>query len=195
MNSPAPKPAHTLQIAPEKLAGLYYSVASNLARTGLPPERRKKILAENITAVCVSCGLRLGGEELALLGPGQADPEPSRPKLERLRLGYCGRNGCESRLYDVHFTEHAPIDWNLMVEPVERPAAPQETTPAPDASRPGGTRSSKRVLRLVLVLAALFALVYVTLIYTEGRIPLVQPKHHYTVDPHSARPPGKASRP
>jgi len=195
MNPQAPKPVHTVQIDPEKLAGLYATVGSNLTRCGLPPGQLNEILAGNISAVCVSCGLKLGGEELGRLALSRDHPDPGNEKFSRLRLGYCGRNGCESRLYDVHFTEHSPIDWKRMLEPVEDSSAPQEAPPAPGAPIPGRSSFSKHALRWGLVLAALGAAIYVTLIYTEGRIPLIQPKHHYTIDPSSAKHPVKQTPP
>jgi hypothetical protein len=191
MNPQSPKPVHTVQLAPEALAGFYFSLADNLARSGLAPEQLNEILAGHVSAECVSCGLRLGGEELGLLALSRDDPEPNNQKFSRLRLGYCGRNGCMSRLYDVHFAAHPLVDWNTIIRPAENLSSPRETRPAADLLIQTRSASSKLALKLSLALLAVLALVYVTLRYTEGRIPIFQPKHNYAVDPSSTKAPGK----
>jgi hypothetical protein len=191
MNPQAPKPAQPVQLAPEALVGFYFSLADNLARSGLAPQQLNEILAGHVSAECVSCGLRLGGEELGLLALSRDNPDPNNQKFTRLSLGYCGRNGCMSRLYDVHFAEHPLVDWSTIIRPAENLSTPRETQPATDLLIPPRSASSKLLLRLFLALLALSALVYVTLTYTEGRIPLFQPKHNYAIDPSSTKTPGK----
>ncbi len=68
-----------------------------------------ELLENSVQVRCVGCGITLLPGELESLGPA-GGPTASSPRLDRLRMGYCARNGCDSRFYAVS-AETGMVSW------------------------------------------------------------------------------------
>jgi hypothetical protein len=185
MNQPGPEPAHSIQVPPENLGALHLSLAANLSKAGLSNEQINSVLSTHVTAECIACRLKLSGEDLGLLAVSQDQPDPKNSKLARVRLGYCGRDGCKARLYHVLFAEHESVDWKAILAAAEKNGPPQATPETPVVPVPSKPHASKLAFRIGLAVAAFLALIYVVRLYTGGRIPLIQPKHTYAIAPET----------
>ncbi len=187
MNNPESKPVHSLQLPPDKLAGLHLWLAGNLAQAGLANAQISEILAQKVCAECVACQLKISGEELELLSLTRGSPDSKNPKLSRLFLGYCGRDGCKGRLYTVQFLEHPLVQWSAIAD-LEAAPAVSETAPAeaPAGSAPIIPSARKPLILIGLALVLGYGAYQGIRRYTGGRIPLLQPKHNYQISPDTA---------
>jgi hypothetical protein len=95
-------PAAEVRLRVEELTGFHAGFAGALGETGIGGPKLHDFLAAHVRATCVGCALELAGGDLDRLMLSAATV--SDPKLDRLRLGYCGRPGCESRFYQVTVT-------------------------------------------------------------------------------------------
>jgi hypothetical protein len=64
-----------------------------------------------LKAECIQCGIRINDTELLSLGKEKPIGETDS-RLERLRLGYCARKGCDSIYYRVCAASSSPVDWS-----------------------------------------------------------------------------------
>ena len=142
-----------------------------------------------IAGECVQCGMRITGEELLALAPGNEDAPASgsavNPKVARLRLGYCARSGCECRYYRITFESRPGVDWAKVLPPTELEAAPSvaaEDPGAPErqaAMRSTARRAGIRAGLVVLVVAMLWLARHW---YQGGTIPLLREPEEFQVE-------------
>lgn len=191
MNATGPRPATptdtTVRIG--ELAAVHAGLARAFGEVGIGGQKLDDIFSLAITAQCVGCGITVSGTDLAHISvaPGQA--VASEPKLDRLRLGYCARNGCNAKFYRI-FCENLPgVDAaKLVARGLElRHAPPPEPEPEPDAvvgPRPVWWKQPKRLLAIaVLVLVVIWVFRFAS---ERGLVPGVAPKPVYkTVPSHS----------
>jgi hypothetical protein len=161
------------------LVRFYQGLAHVLLESGLSGARLNEILSHCLRAECVQCHINVSAEELELLALSDAPAEPLHPKLQRLRLGYCARQGCESYFYEVHLENHAEVDWEVIVRKaatllaVSKQAAGQECKP----------RKPRR-LGMLLGIGLLILTVFAFLMH--GHLPFAAKPHKYEIDPASA---------
>lgn len=97
--------ALTRQVAIGRLKEFLVSLTDGLRKQGVGPIELTRKLSAGLKVSCLECGLTLAPNELADLIDGA---DEKSPKLQRLGLGYCGRNACHSSFYAV--TLLAPDD-------------------------------------------------------------------------------------
>jgi hypothetical protein len=90
-----------------------------LAQSGMGGAQLEQILEANLRIVCPVCGICLKPEELRCLILTGGKIGGNSPKLERLRLGYCLRNGCSSRFYDFTWKPTPGVDWPAVLMRVD----------------------------------------------------------------------------
>jgi hypothetical protein len=170
--------AETVDLAIKDLSGF----AGGLDLILKVPENEKlRPAAENaLSAECVQCGLRLTGPDLLRFGAGD---ESGDARLERLRNGYCGRNGCECLFYRVTCGADPQIDWPKLIHPAhtisDDEKASVQRRAARDASK---TRWKKRALRTALALAALAFVFILRQLWVGGTIPFIREPENFQVD-------------
>src|SRR5688500_16037766 len=76
-------------------------------------DRLRAAIDQALSAECVQCGIRLSGSELLKFAEDTSDDS----RVERLRIGYCARNGCDSLFYRVTCAPHPQIDWPGLLDP------------------------------------------------------------------------------
>lgn len=102
------------QIAVADLCRLSATLARSLGELGTAGETINAWLGESVEAECVSCGMRLRGEELIAVSVLSTGATGLSEKLKRLQLGYCARKACHSHFYVVRFAERPGVDWSAV---------------------------------------------------------------------------------
>jgi len=177
--------SNTLQVRVETLASLYSSLAAALSAAGFTGSQLNEIFSKHVRAECVQCGIPINGEDMghiALAGHGKV---LANSKLERLRQGYCARNGCDSFYYRIHLCDYANLDWVKIRAKADALAVAAQSGPA---ETPGAdTRALRK--RLLIRVGTGFVVVVILLLWRHwtyyGYVPLLQKPHKYTIDPAS----------
>lgn len=145
-------------------------------------------LKRAVEAECELCGLRVTGEELARLAKPAAElPDPDSPKVARLRLGYCARQGCNSYYYRLSFQPVPALDWTKVLDgvgdtsvtPDDSGAAEQPSDRLKAAAMASVRRLAPRIILGVLVMAALL---FVRHWRRGGTVPWIREPEKFQVD-------------
>lgn len=189
----APGPSLSeLRVPVTDLPRVHEALARALGDAGVGGQELNVLFGSGIRAVCAGCGLPVTGAELGeLTVPGEEDRDRALPpKLERLRLGFCPRNGCEARFFNVEVTGPGRFDRGQVLartrDLLEGKSGPKLTL-KPVVSP--ATRKATQRLALI-TLATLFAafVVYRITFYWSQPIPFVQPKSPFAIEPKSMDP-------
>lgn len=142
----------------------------------LPDAERDAAVAE-LKAECTQCGLFVTGGELLSLA--KLDPaSPPAGKTGRLLLGYCGRQGCDGRFYNISMPPVVQHRAEAAFQPGEVASGPAAETPAM------GADPRRRVLiRVSIVVLLLVAAWMARQYYVGGRIPLLRDPETFVVQP------------
>jgi hypothetical protein len=159
----------------------------------LPDEARRQAAAQtSLSAECVLCGLTVNG--LELLEAGASVGGVARPKIARLRQGYCARNGCESRFYRITFSPFPHLDWTRAFAQSDVVRGEQDEQVQAEAAEARARRRARHwrlAGRVGIGLGVLCALYLVRQWYLGGTIPLLREPEEFQTDPASLqqRPP------
>jgi hypothetical protein len=183
----------TRQVQIDDVGEFCNGVGRILQDTGLQPAQAGEILSGQLQAVCVQCGLSLSGVELFQLARAAEDNAlpPARPKLQRIKQGYCGRDGCNCLFYEVRFAPSSEIDWLGILERMEQQNPTLKQTPAGGAdaqaqvAQAATKRKRKRFLVVGLVLLA--ALIIFRCFFWSGSFPGFHKEPKFKIDPASIR--------
>ena len=147
-------------------------------RAGMKAEEVSAAFRASLSAECVHCGQQVSGEELlALAHPATED---LTTKVNRLRLGDCARQGCESYFYRVTFQPQPSMDWSKLIHEAEA-LEPQLAQASSGRPKPGlGLWIPNKVL---VALAGLVLLLFLRQWYMGGRIPFIREPEKFRVDP------------
>lgn len=178
-------PGTSVHVRQEHLRSLP-ALAALLARAPAPA-------AEAVVAECVQCGFRLTGTELLALAPAAGDSAPpaAPAKIDRLRRGYCARNGCDSSYYRLSFEPRPGIDWERLVPKgdLEVVEAPVEEAPEVARRREEFRAGLRRLaLRGGMALGALLLLLLARHWYLGGTIPYLREPEKFEVEVPTAPP-------
>jgi hypothetical protein len=124
-------------------------------------------MPRQIRAQCVSCEFALTGTDLEEL----ATAEQLSEKLERVKLQYCARRGCDGRFYRVSVSPAAPQTQAALesLALVLSPPVVRQRTVKPET-----------VLKVVAcVIAGAYLLFLLHHLYFGERVPLFQQDHHF----------------
>jgi len=175
-----------LQLRVEGLASLYSSLGAALSEAGLTGSEMNEIFSKHLRGECVQCGIQITGDEmgqLALAGEGKPLADS---KLDRLRQGYCARNGCDSFYYRVHLGDYRNLDWVKIREKTDTLALAAQA----EAAEATGANTRAVRKRLLIRAGTGVAVVVILLLWRHwffyGYVPLLQKPHKYTIDPASA---------
>lgn len=89
-----------------------------------------EMLKGAVEAECEGCGIRVAGDDLARLAKPAGEASES-PKVARLRLGYCGRSGCDAYYYRIQFRPVPSVDWGKVLDEGETEGEPAEAVVVP----------------------------------------------------------------
>lgn len=148
-------------------------------------DRLRAAADQALSAECVQCGIRLTGWEVLQFG----EEVSTDTRVERLRSGYCARNGCESLFYRVTCAPHPEINWPALLNPThvlteeERAAAEQSAKKTRHAKL-----RNKTLLRAGIAIAALLIVFVLRQIWVGGSIPFIREPENFRVDREVAQP-------
>lgn len=190
--SPALAGPANLRLGVQDLPKAFHAVACALGEAGIGGQQLLAVFATGVRATCTGCGMSVTGGELSELMVAATEEGEHRlpPKLERLRLGYCPRNGCEARFYTLELSPAGKFEPGSVLA---RAKVIMDGERAPLISlRPAVTPETRKATRrlALIALGTLFAaFVAYRLIYFRSQpIPFVEPKSPFTVEPASLPP-------
>lgn len=104
-------PSAEVRLRVEELPGFHAGLARALGEAGVGGAKQHEFFEKHVHAVCVGCGLSINGDDIGHIAVATPEQGPNTDtKLDRLRLGYCGRAGCESRFYQVTVDAMAEVE-------------------------------------------------------------------------------------
>ena len=168
----------TSQMTIKDLADFGRSLAATVARQP-EADRLRAAIDQALAAECVQCAIRLSGSEVLKFGEETSDDA----RVERLRVGYCARNGCESLFYRTTCVAHPQVNWPALLNPahemtLDEKAAAELRAKQAEARR----RNMKTLLRTAAALGALLMVFIIRQVYVGGTIPLFREPEEFRVD-------------
>jgi hypothetical protein len=154
----------------------------NLARTiaAKPdPDRIRAAIDTALSAECIQCGIRLSGSELLKFEGETSDDS----RVERLRSGYCARNGCDSLFYRVTCAPHPELNWPTLLDPAHELTAEEKTAAEALKKKQAHAKlRNKTLIRAAIAVAALLIVFVIRQIYMGGAIPFIREPEDFRVD-------------
>jgi hypothetical protein len=170
------------------LAVFYANLARALTETGITGPQLNEILSTRLRVSCVRCDIHLTTDEIEQVSLVNDTTQLSHPKLKRLRLGYCAREGCESDDYQIQLEACPGVDWETIAAKANELVSTQkvaEEEAVRRQARHNQIQRTKRAVLAVLTVAVCFLLLFV---WRNGRLPFVKKPHKYQIDPASVAP-------
>ena len=189
---PHAEPVSDLRVLITDLPEAHAALAQALGEAGVGGGELERLFASGVTAGCVACGLSVTGSDLGDLALHDAEETDRRlpERLERIRLGYCPRQGCESRFFRVDLTAPGQFDreWVLgrtrdLIRGVSGPRLRLASPLSSDTTRRLGRLAGIGLATLLVAFVA-----YRLVFFRSQPIPFIQPKSPYTVEPASIDP-------
>lgn len=182
MNQAAPD---ILQVRLDSLASRYSRLAAALGEAGFGGDQLNEIFSKHVRAECVQCGIQISGDDIRHIALAEEKTPLPNSKLDRLRHGYCVRNGCDSYFYRLHFGDYPGLDWTKIREKADGLALAAEAAQENGTSQGSNTFRKWLLIRLCVGVAAVLVLLLFWHIRYYGYVPLLQKPHKYTIDPAS----------
>lgn len=167
--------AQTSQVALRELPQLATSLREAIGR--MPgPEKTRAAVEAALSAQCVQCAIPLTGADLLAL------PDSADPRLERIRQGYCARNGCDCHFYNVTRRAHPDLDWSKLLSETNASVEAQAASAAAESHWNQKQQRKAKAIRIGIAVAALAAAYVARQLYLGGRIPFLREPEEFQVD-------------
>ncbi|MCP5521663.1 MAG: hypothetical protein H7A46_08955 [Verrucomicrobiales bacterium] len=187
--SPAPFGDAAFEVPLDRLALFVRGLVRALAETGLGASEIDAVVRRGLRVDCVGCGIVLTADDLSHLAVDQEAPANEPARLNRLRLGYCARNSCESRYYRIRVIDPGGLDWSaLLAKAGDLTAGPTSLAEVPEEPEPtdGVAPPPPPARRRPLLIAALALLAAAVLWHFWDDLPIHPEKPpKYRIDPGS----------
>jgi hypothetical protein len=173
----------------EDLAALHLGLARAFGEVGIGGKYLEDVFDKAVSAQCLGCGISLSGTELAQIAVANSAGATVESKLDRVRLGYCARNGCSAKFYRVDCESLPGVDVGKVlarsVELLRQPPPEHEPEPTEPVPQVPWYRQPK----WIAVVAALLVAAYWGYHYAadQGFVPGVAKKPVYQIDPSKAK--------
>ena len=174
----------TVQFHIQQIGPLYTGLAAALSEAGFSGSQLNEIFSRRIRGECVQCGIRITGDDMARVALAEDKTDMLDSRLDRLRQGYCARNGCNSYYYRFQFDDYPDLDWTNIREKAGHLAVAAQATLKKETS--ATTIRNWILIRLAVGLGVVLILLLFWHIRYYGYVPVLQKPHKYTVDPASA---------
>ncbi|HYT62160.1 MAG TPA: hypothetical protein VEL06_18415 [Haliangiales bacterium] len=182
MNQAAPD---ILQVRLDSLASLYSRLAAALGEAGFSGNQLNEIFSKHVRAECVQCGIQISGDDIGHIAFAEEKTPLPNSKLDRLRHGYCVRNGCDSYFYRLHFGDYPGLNWKEIWEKADRHTVAAEAAREKATLQGSNTFHKWLLTRVCVGVAVVLVLLLFWHIRYYGYVPLLQKPHKYTIDPGS----------
>lgn len=163
------------QVPLRELPTLAESFREAIARMPTP-EKTRAAVEEALSAECVQCAIKLKGADVLAL------PDGDDPRLERIRQGYCARNGCDCHFYKITRAAHPDLDWAKLLSETNASVQDQAAVAAAEAALARKRLLKTKALRIGIAIAALAAVYVARQLYMGGRIPFIREPENFQVD-------------
>jgi hypothetical protein len=179
------------QVGIEELSSRYQQLSNCLHDTGLVAGRAEELLGQSLQAVCVQCGLVLSGSELyQLVRSSEPNALPlASPKLQRVKQGYCGREGCNSFYYEIRLSPSSEVDWIGILESIalHEPADAQQAARPESVSARSTAASEKKIRKTLLFAGAALVIILLAVKYlmSSDGLPGFRQEPKFQIDPTS----------
>jgi len=144
-------------------------------------------LSRSVQITCPQCGLELTGEELDALAADDSGETTANAKVQRLRQGYCGRNGCNAFIYQFTFHPYPGVDWPALLGEARTTAPPGGTESTAATTAPAALPPDLRRQRLLRILIGVGVVLLLFLArqwyYSGGRIPFLREPRQFQAAP------------
>jgi hypothetical protein len=148
-------------------------------------DRLRAAVDQALSAECIQCGIRLTGWEVLQFG----EEVSTDARVERLRSGYCARNGCESLFYRVSCAPHPEINWSALLNPTQTLTEEERAAAEKSAKKSAHAKTrNKALIRTGIAIAALLIVFIIRQIYVGGSIPFIREPEDFRVDREAAQP-------
>lgn len=192
MNAPQ---LHPRREPTERILNLAVALAEGLQRSGLSDERIAEIAVSGISGECPQCHARITGKDLVEIATVVGEADGLTPRLARLRNGYCARNACDARFYELAFQNQPDLDWRPILDRSDRidtRSLRQAEAVDPDVVAKSADARSRfhrsMGLRILVPLLLLLTLLLARHWYRGGTIMFLREPEEFRVDP---LPPGE----
>jgi hypothetical protein len=149
------------------------------------PDRLRAAVDQALSAECVQCGIRLTGWEVLQFG----EEVSTDARVERLRSGYCARNGCESLFYRVTCAPHPEINWPALLNPTHTLTEEERNAAEQFAKKTARAKlRNKALVRTSIAVAALLIVFVIRQIWVGGSIPFIREPEEFRVDREAVQP-------
>ena len=168
-----------------------------LQQGGFTAEQVFAIFESSIAAECIQCRIQVSGKELFEVGMPAAEGQQPGPKIARMRLGDCARQGCDSMYCNIAFQPYPRVDWQAVIGRAESRELAESGVLHVKAARrrlPRVNFTPHGLRRTGLLAGAIVLLIAARQYYYGGRIPLIREPERFRVD-HVASTPGTTDAP
>lgn len=169
----------------EALADFTADLADACRRCDPTSTKITEAVGAALSAECPKCGIRVSGAELLAVSTAAEDAS-IHPKIKRMRLGYCARDGCEALMYRLHFGQVPELDWRTVLGQMESARNHRcELAAAEAAAKRVAIRRDKQrtIVRFAIALGILLLVLILRQWYVGGRIPLLREPEKFRVAP------------
>lgn len=176
--------SQTVQMSIKDMREFIHNLGGVIDASPDAPKLRAAV-SEALLADCVQCAIRLNGADLLSLN----DESNRDPRLERLRIGYCSRNGCDCHYYAVTTVPHADLRWPALVTPSDVLHSTQTDEAGESKVRvPFKDRVRPYVRRTLIAVGALLLVFVIRQYYMGGSIPFIRQPEDFRVDRFQSQP-------
>jgi len=177
--------SNTVQVRIENLVRFHTSLARALGLSGIGGGQLNEIFSTRLHAECVLCGIKVSGEEIGLVAVTAEETQLPHPKLERLRLGYCAREGCESFFYAIYLDDWPGVDWKSATDQANNLIIADKNAAEQEKQRQASRQRNRRMTRVALGVLAIGLLIVLRFLVQHDRLPFVKKPPKYQIDPAS----------
>ena len=176
-----------LRIRLEDLPASHTALAKALGEVGIGGDRAHQLFETTISASCIGCELKITGTELGQISMAGGNSPTTKNKLDRLRLGYCGRMGCDSKFYQLRCLPADGINPQALLDRAEKLRNAPDTEPDAEVEVgpkvPWWQNPRNRIIAGVSVLAIYFVW---RIFGPDGPVPVVKRESPYQVETNNA---------
>lgn len=175
------------QVAIDDLGHQHASLIRALAERGIGSEELSQVFSTCLRLRCVRCGIQITGDEFNQMMLAETGAKLARTKLQRLKLGYCAREGCESLSYEMQLEGCDGTDGRQLLELVGRLAVAEKVAEQFAARERRALERQRRWMytgMAMVIGGLLFVLIFVA---QNRRLPFTQKKQKYQIAPESAQ--------
>lgn len=137
---------------------------------------------------CDACDITVNWQEVERVALAEDSLALSEPKLKRLKVGCCAREGCDAGTYLVLLPTASDLDWGRIAADAIAVMQQQKLIVAKQRQQKVTLRRRKSIIRNLRALVILLLFFVGAFWWKNGRLPFVKKTPKYRVAPESVDP-------